>query len=119
MSTGIITSVFNLKNYGFGNSLAIDSSGISFISLQLHHSYFPYLFVIGNLYVATTLSKNVVLKVDTVTYVATIFVGGGSDASYCCDGRAAASATLQGPNGVALDASGAIFYLPRRMTPYY
>ena len=54
--------------------------------------------------------RNLILKLDTITKNVIEFAGGGSGTSYCCDGSEARSATLLGPNGVAVDKSGTAIY---------
>ena len=61
---------------------------------------------IGNVYIADR-ANNRIRKVTVSTGIITTIAGTGTT-SYSGDGGAATSATLYGPAGVALDASGRI-----------
>ena len=62
---------------------------------------------IGNLYIADT-SNNRIRKVTVSTGIITTIAGTGT-ASYSGDNGAATSATLNGPYGVSVDASGNVY----------
>ena len=64
---------------------------------------------IGNVYIADRTHARI-RKVTVSTGIITTIAGTGS-ASYSGDGGAATSATLNGPHGIALDASGRILQL--------
>ena len=61
---------------------------------------------IGNVYIADTFNHRI-RKVTVSTGIISTIAGTGTY-SYSGDGGAATSATLNGPQGVALDASGRI-----------
>ena len=63
---------------------------------------------IGNVYIADTFNHRI-RKVTVSTGIITTIAGTGTS-SYSGDNGAATSATLYGPFGVALDASGRILY---------
>src|SRR5581483_5581151 len=61
----------------------------------------------GNVYIADT-SNNRIRKVDAVTGIITTIAGGGASTGCAFTGTATA-ATLSGPRGVAVDASGNVY----------
>ena len=63
---------------------------------------------IGNVYIADY-NNNRIRKVTVSTGIITLIAGTGTF-SYSGDNGAATSATLNGPSGAALDASGRILY---------
>ena len=62
---------------------------------------------IGNVYIAD-MSNNRIRKVTVSTGVITTIAGSSTSGGYSGDNGAATSATLNGPPGVAVDASGRI-----------
>ena len=62
---------------------------------------------IGNVYIADTSSMRI-RKVTVSTGIITTIAGSSTSGSYSGDNGAATSATLNYPEGVALDASGRI-----------
>ncbi len=107
-ASGRITGIFAVNDYV--QALAIDATGTSLIctALQLFsHIYF----VADYLYIAVVATNSVILKLDTTTNTAVTYAGGGAGDIFCCDGDEATSATLGGPNGVAVDSSGTPLYI--------
>ena len=140
VSTGIISTIAGTGGYSYSGDngaatsaalkyprgVAVDASGRILYYCLLHRYtvssamfdeifiYFIFdipLYNIGNVYIADT-GNNCIRKVTESTGIITTIAGTGT-ASYSGDGGAATSATLNGPWGVALDASGRILcYCP-------
>ncbi len=117
MSTGIITSIAGISGNGsysgdggaatsatlhFPYGVALDSAGNSYALLYFIIN--SYSFFLGNIFIAD-LYNNRVRKVTVSTGIITTIAGTGT-LNYSGDGGEATSATLQYPNGVALDAAG-------------
>jgi len=83
---GIISTYFKMPNSGVPTGLAVDSA--------------------GDLYIADQ-QNSLILKVSSGGTATT--VAGTSTAGFSGDGDAAASAQLNGPTGVAVDASGNLY----------
>ena len=62
----------------------------------------------GNLYIADT-GNNVIRKVDAITGMISTVAGNGSGPGFGGDGGAAVSASLNAPQGIAVDAAGNLY----------
>src|SRR6266480_1408750 len=98
-ATGIITTVA-----GGGSSLG---DGGAATSASLYDPTALTLDASGNLYIADQ-NNHRIRKVDAATGIITTVAGNGSPA-FAGDGGAATSASLNNPDGVALDASGNVY----------
>src|SRR6266480_2249440 len=103
-ATGIITTVA-----GGGSSLG---DGGAATSASLYDPTALALDASGNLYVADQ-NNHRIRKVDAATGIITTVAGNGSPA-FAGDGGAATSASLNYPDGVALDASGNLYIADQR-----
>ncbi len=63
---------------------------------------------LGNVYIADT-GNNRIRKVTISTGIITTFAGSSTSSSYSGDNGPATSATLNGPHGVGLDATGNVY----------
>ena len=137
VSTGIITTIAGTGSttysgdngaatsatlkYPYG--VALDASGRILYYCPLHRYtvssamfdeiYFYFFDIplsnIGNVYIADK-SNNRIRKVTESTGIISTIAGSSTSGSYSGDNGAATSATLNGPSGVTLDASGRILY---------
>ena len=116
VSTGIITTIAGIgtdsysgdggaatsATFNYPMGIALDASGIPH-SIQRDSSLLM-LSLLGNVYIADT-GNNRVRKVTTSTGIISTIVGTGTG-SYSGDNGAATAATLYGPTGVTIDATG-------------
>ncbi len=121
VSTGIITTIAGTgaASYSGDNGqatsasmnnpegIAIDSTGSSLL-LVYFSSYFTNLHSLGNLYIADLLNHRV-RKVTVSTGIITTIAGSSTSGSYSGDNGPATAATLNVPNGVAIDTAGNIY----------
>ena len=126
VSTGIIITIAGTGSttYSGGDEGAATSAGLNYprsVSLDAsgNHHYIAmstcifgwnmthYSFL-GNVYIADRYD-NRVRKVTVSTGIITTIAGSGGTGSFSGDGGVATSATLYGPTGIVLDASGTSF----------
>jgi sugar lactone lactonase YvrE len=101
ISTGIITTVAGTGTPGYSGTKGVATSA------TLNSPNGVALDSSGNLYIADT-GNNVIRKVTASSGVITTVAGNGTS-GYSGNNGAAASATLNSPNGVALDSSGNLY----------
>jgi sugar lactone lactonase YvrE len=101
ISTGIITTVAGTGTPGYSGNKGVATSA------TLNSPNGVALDSSGNLYIADT-GNNVIRKVTASSGVITTVAGNGTS-GYSGNNGAAASATLNSPNGVALDSSGNLY----------
>ncbi len=120
VSTGIISTIAGTgaSSYSGDNGaatsaglalpsdIALDSAGILSLSLALLTAIYSLCHGIGNVYIADY-SNNRVRKVTVSTGVIATVAGDGT-AGYSGDNGPATSATMNQPQGVALDSAGII-----------
>jgi len=99
-TNGIITTVAGNGNGGYSGD------GAAATNASLYYPYGLAVDAVGNLYIADTYN-NSIREVDTNGVITT--VAGDGNAGYSGDGGAATNASLNGPEGVALDAAGNLF----------
>jgi sugar lactone lactonase YvrE len=104
-ATGIITTVAGNGSFGFAG----DDGAATSASLERPTGV--ALDASGNLYIADTFNYRI-RKVDAASGIITTVAGNGN-ATFAGDGGAATSASLYGPTGVALDASGNLYIADR------
>ncbi len=125
ISTGIITTIVGTgtASYSGDNGAAtsatinnpleavLDASGTILCHNITQLLTFPFtvLLPLGNMYIADTYNHRI-RKVTVLTDIITTIAGTGTG-SYSGDNGAATSATLNYPEGVALDSSGFSFYI--------
>jgi len=100
-ATGIITTVAGNGAAGYSGD------GGPAINARLNHPSRMAVDNSGNLYFADT-GNNVIRKVAAATGIVTTVAGNGT-AGYSGDGGPASSASLSGPQGVAVDGSGNLY----------
>jgi uncharacterized protein (TIGR03437 family) len=110
-SSGIITTVAGSGAFGWGNTCYCDSGSFSgdggpATSATLHLSGVA-VDASGNLFIADS-ANNRIREVAAASGIIATVAGNGSQ-GFSGDGGPATSATLNGPNGVAVDASGNLF----------
>nr|WP_263419296.1 SMP-30/gluconolactonase/LRE family protein [Terriglobus albidus] len=101
-TTGIITTIAG--NGTTGSS----GDGGQATSATLNNPYGMALDPAGFLYISTT-GDNRVRKIDLTTGIITTVSGNGAT-GYAGDGGLSTSATLNSPNGIAVDAAGNVFF---------
>ena len=99
-TNGIITTVAGTNSSGFAGD-----GGLA-VAAKLNSPFAVAVDPYGNLFIADT-SNNRIRKVDTNGIITTI--AGNGTASYSGDGGAATNATLNNPNGVAVDGYNDVF----------
>ena len=104
-STGVITTIAGNGTQGYSGD------GNAAKSAELNAPVEVTLDSAGNLYIADT-GNNVIRKVTVSTGVITT-IAGNHTAGYSGDGGAATSAELNGPMGMAFDASGNLYIADR------
>ncbi len=134
VSTGIIITIAGtgtLDSSGDGGaatsaelnyprSVSLDASGnhhyiaMSSCIFGCNMTHYPFL---GNVYIADRYD-NRIRKVTVSTGIITTIAGSGGTGSFSGDGGVATSATLYGPTGVALDASGTSFTALQLQIPF-
>jgi sugar lactone lactonase YvrE len=98
-TNGIITTVAGNGSFGYSG----DGGAATSASLHLNYPDNVAVDGSGNLFIADT-SNGRIRKVDVNGIITT--VAGNGSSGYSGDGGSAASASLRGPSGVAVDASG-------------
>ena len=106
VSTGIITTVAGDGTF-FPSMWPFCGDGGPATSAQLNSPWDVAVDRAGNLYIAD-MGNNVVRKVDAVTGIITTVAGNGT-AGYTGNGGQATSASLNGPNGITVDAAGNLY----------
>jgi trimeric autotransporter adhesin len=100
-STGIITTVAGDGSYGFSGDGGLATSA------KLNDPHDVFVDASGNIYIADTANHRIRMVTKSTGIITT--VAGNGTAGLSGDGGLATSATLNDPDGIAIDASGNIY----------